>query len=106
MKKVTRNDINKENMIALSYCQCQRVLAMFGGKYKIGHNVGVYGWNYDLYDINGVSVVTGYHVPYCKYNNQELKKKLIKLDNKIQNLNFLETSKNYNELKKEFLEIF
>lgn len=106
MKKVTRNDINKENTIALSYCQCQAVLAMFGGEYKIGYNAGVYGWNYDLYEVNGVSIVTGYHVPYYKYNNQELKKKLIALDNKVQRLNFLETSKKFNELKKEFLEIF
>lgn len=105
MRKITRNNIKKNNMVALNYCQCQRVLGLFGGDFKIGYNSGVYGWNYDLYEINGVSVVTGYNVPYKKYNNQELKKKLIALENKITkeyNFNFAE----YEENKKKFLEIF
>lgn len=102
MKKVTRNEINKNNMVTLGYCQCQRVLNLFGNDYKVGYNSGVNGWNYDLYNINGVSVVTGYNVPFKQYNNMELKRKLIMLDNKLKNVKFGE----YEILKKEFLEIF
>lgn len=108
MRKVTRNDINKNNMVTLSYCQCQKVLNMFAYDYKVGYNSGVNGWNYDLYNIHGISIVTGYNTPYNKYNNQEIKKKLIQLDNKIK-LNFY-TFSEYEEQKRkwfrEFLEIF
>ena len=102
MRKITRSEINKNNMVALSYCQCQRVLNLFGNDYKVGYNSGVYGWNYDLYRIHGVDIVTGYRVPFAECSNQELKKRLITLDNKLKNMKFGE----YKNLKKEFLEIF
>ena len=102
MRKVKRTEINKSNMVALGYCQCQTVLNLFGGDYKIGYNTGLYGWNYDLYRIGGVDVVTGYHVPYCQYSNKELKNKLVLLENKVRQDNSIEKS-NY---KKEFLKIF
>ena len=101
-KKINRKDINKENMVTLSYCQCQKILKLFGEDYKIGYNAGVNGWNYDLYCIHDVSIVTGYNVPYQQYNNQVLKRKLIALDNKLNRLPFGE----YHTLKKEFLKIF
>ena len=103
MRKVTRNEINKSNMVALGYCQCQTVLNLFGYEYKVGYNAGVYGWNYDLYRINGVDVVTGYHVPYEKYSNKEIKNKLVALENKIRN-NFDYSKRE--DYKKEFFEIF
>ena len=106
MKKETRKDINKNNMVVLYYCQCQQVLRMFADDYKIGYNMGINGWNYDLYDIRGISIVHGYNPPYEKNNNQELKKSLIRLNNKVSKMDMLEIYKNYNELKKEFLEIF
>jgi hypothetical protein len=97
-------------MVALSYCQCQRVLGLFGCDYKIGYNNGVNGWNYDLYNIHGVSIVTGYNTPYKKYTNQELKGKLIALDNKIIKETKFATWAEYEEKHKkwfrEFLEIF
>ena len=104
MKKVTRNDINKENMVALGYCECQTVLNMFAYNFKVGYNSGVYGWNYDLYNVNGVSIVTGYNVPYTEYSNNEIKRKLIELENKIrkQNLSFGD-KENWSQ---EFSEIF
>ena len=48
MRKITRNEINKTNMVAIGYCQAQAALNLFGADYKIGYNAGVYGWNYDL----------------------------------------------------------
>lgn len=105
-KKVTRNEINKNNMVALSYCQCQHTLNFFGKDFKVGYNAGVYGWNYDLYRVNGVDIVTGYNVPYRQYNNQEIKKKLILLENKLVKCTFDEYRKNREKWEKEFLEIF
>ena len=107
-KKITRNDINKNNMVALGYCECQTVLNMFGDSFKIGYNAGVYGWNYDLYYVNGVNIVTGYRVPYTEYSNRELKKKLVALENKIrkQNLSFGEYEEAKENWRQEFLRIF
>ena len=102
MRKVTRNEINKNNMVALGYCQCQTILNLFGYEYKVGYNAGVYGWNYDLYRIKGVDIVTGYHIPYEKYSNKEIKNKLVELENRVRQDNCFEKS-NY---KKEFLKIF
>lgn len=109
-RKVTKNDINKTNMVALGYCQCQTILNLFGEDYKVGYNVGVYGWNYDIYTINGVDIVTGYRVPYYECSNNKLKNKLIELENKIRGeergLTFSEYRKNIQQWKKEFLGIF
>lgn len=101
MRKVTRNEINKGSMVALGYCQCQTILNRFGYEYKIGYNKGICGWNYDLYRIGNVDIVTGYNVPYAQYSNKELKKKLIELENKARRAK----TKN-EELKKEFFAIF
>lgn len=103
MRKVTRTEINKEKMVALSYCQCQMVLSMFGHDYKIGYNSGIYGWNYDLYRINDIDIVTGYNVPYTSYINKELKSKLVALENKIRkNHDFTK----HDVYQKEFFDIF
>ena len=103
MKKITRNEINKNNMVALSYCQCQTILNLFAYDYKAGYNAGVNGWNYDLYRIGDVDLVSGYNVPYEKYSNKEIKNKLIELENKMRKkLDFTKKE----EYKKEFFEIF
>ena len=103
MKKVTRNEINKENMVTLGYCQCQTVLNLFAYDYKIGYNSGMCGWNYDLYRIKGIDVVTGYNVPYEKYNNKEIKNKLIALENRVRSD---KDYTKYDAYRKEFLKIF
>ena len=103
MRKVTRNEINKSNMVALGYCQAQMILNLFAEDYKIGYNSGVYGWNYDLYRIRGVDIVTGYNVPYYKYSDKEIKNKLIELENEMQkNFNYSKIK----EYKKRFFKIF
>lgn len=103
MRKVTRNDINTNNMVAFSYCQCQMVLDLFASEYKVGYNAGVYGWNYDLYEINGVDIITGYRVPYKNFENKEVKRALIALENELRKT--FDYSK-YEDYKKRFLEIF
>lgn len=103
IKRITRNDINKENMVALSYCQCQTILSLFGYEYKVGYNSGTYGWNYDLYRIGNIDIVTGYNVPYYRYSNKELKNKLVALENEVR------ANKDYSkndDYRKEFFKIF
>ena len=103
-KKVTKNEINKNSMVALGYCQCQEILDLFAYDYKIGCNTGIYGWNYDLYRINGIDVVAGYNVPYEKYNNKEIKNKLIALENRVRSEK--DSFNTYKKYKERFLEIF
>ena len=57
--KTTKKEINQnyKNVICIGYCDAQYLL---NGKNPIAYNSGYYGWNYDLYDVNGVAIVTGY----------------------------------------------
>lgn len=106
IKKITRNNINQENMVVLSYCQCQTALNRYAYNNKVGYNAGIYGWNYDLYRVNGVDIVTGYNCPCENKSNKDIKAKLIAFENKLQELSLREVYENEEELKKEFLEIF
>lgn len=61
--KMTRKDIEQgyDKVYCLGYCEAQYLLR---GAREIGYNCGLYGWNYDVYEIehNGemVAVCTGY----------------------------------------------
>ena len=57
--KTTKKEIyqNYKNVICVGYCEAQYLLQ---GKNPIAYNAGYYGWNCDIYDINGVAIVTGY----------------------------------------------
>ena len=56
---VTRKEI-KENyyrVLQTGYCSMSHLLM---GKQPIAYNAGLYGWNFDLYDVNGIAITTGY----------------------------------------------
>lgn len=53
--KAIRNNYSK--IIEISYCAAQNLLR---GVNRIAYTSGVYGWNADLYEVNGVAIVTGY----------------------------------------------
>ena len=57
--KATIKEIKQgyRTIIAVGYSGLQGLLK---DKYPIAYNCGVYGWNFDLYDIGGVAIVTGY----------------------------------------------
>ena len=60
MKYKTTTKAVKEgyyHIIPVGYCELQSLL-----KYKRpnAYTCGVYGWNYDVYDIGGRAIVTGY----------------------------------------------
>jgi hypothetical protein len=45
------------NIKKAGYCELQ---ALLRGHEPIAYTCGVYGWNYDVYHINGVTICTGY----------------------------------------------
>ena len=58
--KITRNDINTNfvKVYSVSYCGAQSLLSTLE---PFGYNAGVYGWNYDAYNMgNGICITTGY----------------------------------------------
>lgn len=57
-----------ENVIAIPYCDAYYLLK---NEDAVAYTAGVYGWNADIYNIDGVAVVTGYR-PFGNIRNREL----------------------------------
>lgn len=57
--KTTKKEIyqNYKNVICVGYCKLDDLLTNHN---PIAYNSGVDGWKCDIYDINGVAIVTGY----------------------------------------------
>ena len=57
--KTTKTKIyqNYKNVIRVGYCKLDNLLTNHD---PIAYNSGVDGWKCDIYDINGVAIVTGY----------------------------------------------
>ena len=57
--KTTKTAIKKGyyNIISIGYCDLQNLLSY---KNAFAYNAGVYGWNCDFYDVDGVCISTGY----------------------------------------------
>ena len=57
--KTTKKEIyqNYKNVICVCYCGLDNLLTNHD---PIAYNSGVDGWKCDIYDINGVAIVTGY----------------------------------------------
>jgi hypothetical protein len=44
-------------IISVGYCDLQSLLSY---QKPVAYSSGVYGWNFDVYEVNGVAIVTGY----------------------------------------------
>jgi hypothetical protein len=57
--KTTAKDLKAGyyHIISVGYCDLQSLLNY---KTPVAYNAGIYGWNFDVYDINGIAIVTGY----------------------------------------------
>ena len=44
-------------IISVGYCELQGLLSY---KSPVAYTRGLYGWNFDVYDIDGVAICTGY----------------------------------------------
>lgn len=57
--RTTRKAIvqNSDNIVSAGYCDLQYLLRFHEPK---AYTAGVYGWNFDMYHIYGVTICTGY----------------------------------------------
>lgn len=57
--KTTKKQIeqNYHRIVSVGYCEAQHLLKYHS---PIAYSCGVYGWNADYYDIDGVLIATGY----------------------------------------------
>lgn len=55
--RMTRKHVNTNYAISVGYCHAQWLLTDVNAT---GYNAGVYGWNWDCYNVDGVQIVTGY----------------------------------------------
>lgn len=112
--KVTRTSIqaNYSNIYYVGYCEMYHLLGAFR---KVGFTSGIYGWNYNVYEIDiDTCVLTGYRgmfgkrIPSEKYSKLETKAKTIYCD-RNNNLSYDKRQakirkmalKFFNDLKKE-----
>ena len=68
--KTTRKAIKANSRIILKvgYCDLQSLLRF---KDPVAYTSGTYGWNADIYEMGGVTIVTGYR-PFGNYHNGDL----------------------------------
>ena len=57
--RITRNDLraNFGKVLAVGYCDAVNLLQYSS---PFGYACGVYGWNFDAYEVGGVAICTGY----------------------------------------------
>ena len=57
--KTTRKAIvnSSENLVSVGYCDLQTLLRNHA---PIAYTSGVYGWNFDVYEVYGLTICTGY----------------------------------------------
>lgn len=73
MKYKTTGKALKEGyckIISVGYCDLQGLLSY---KNPVAYAAGYYGWNFDVYDINGVAIVTGYRSMPSKNSKADYK---------------------------------
>jgi hypothetical protein len=68
--KTTRKAVKANSRIILKvgYCDLQSLLKF---EEPIAYTSGVYGWNADIYKLDGLTIVTGYR-PFGNYENYNL----------------------------------
>lgn len=68
--KTTRKSVmaNGGTIISVGYCNLQSLLRNVD---PTAYTSGVYGWNADIYYIDGLTIVTGYR-PFGNYSNYDL----------------------------------
>ena len=67
--KTTRKSV-KESGGTILKVRCCGLQSLLRFKDPIAYTSGVYGWNADIYDIDGVIIVTGYR-PFGNYSNYD-----------------------------------
>lgn len=55
--KAIRAEYAPCNILSIGYCDAQFLLSPYSPD---AYTCGVYGWNFDVYEINGIAICTGY----------------------------------------------
>lgn len=84
--KAIRDEFGKKNIISIGYCEAQSLLSFIDAS---AYTCGVYGWNFDMYEIHGTAICTGYRgmpagleYDYNKLKELELAAEKIRADYK------------------------
>lgn len=97
--KQIRENYSKNRILSLGYCEAQFLLAPFSPD---AYTCGVYGWNFDVYEIDGVAICTGYRgMPNgMDYDYSKLRE----LEEKARNVPYGERKATCEKLLTEFIE--
>jgi hypothetical protein len=71
-RKEIKNKVASNYLWRVGYCDMQNLLYY---KNAIAYTSGVYGWNFDLYEVDGVYFTTGYRNMIGKQVDYELLRK-------------------------------
>ena len=102
--KTTRKAIvnSSENLVSVGYCDLQTLLRNHS---PIAYTSGVYGWNFDVFKVYGMTICTGYRgMPGRRANNigeYEAKARAVYDD---KNISYKEMGDKIEALLKEFCE--
>lgn len=55
--KAIREEYGKNRILSIGYCGMQNLLSFFS---ESAYTCGVYGWNFDIYEVHGIAICTGY----------------------------------------------
>lgn len=67
--KTTRKQVvnSSARLVCAGYCDLQNLLRPVD---PVAYTCGVYGWNFDVYDVDGLTICTGYrNMPGRRANN-------------------------------------
>ncbi len=102
--KTTRKAIvnSSANIVCVGYCDLSYLLRNHS---PIAYTCGVYGWNFDVYEIDGLTICTGYRgMPGRRANNigayEEKARQIMSWENKIL---FEEKQEQLEQLLHEFI---
>lgn len=102
---LTRKDVNRmyTKVLRVGYGDLQYLLREFK---KIGYNSGLYGWNWDAYEIdNDTCIVTGYRNLTGERLDDKIIDKFNQLSKEIYNIiSWAEREEAYKKLIEEFKE--
>ena len=69
--KAIKNNYGKY-IFSLGYCELQELFNKYNAQ---AYTAGVYGWNYDIHDLDGIAICTGYRPITSKWMPADIVKK-------------------------------
>lgn len=83
------------------YCSLQNLLTGLNPK---AYTSGIYGWNFDLYEVKGVAITTGYRGMIGRVIPNDLVDKYEKLASEIKAKSYEERMQQLEQMRKNFIE--